>query len=89
MSVLDKLLAEKDGDCVNVIVGHGYYGCESGCCGTEIHLVDANLSPIAWAGFEFSHDYDARLEEAKEISEKLGLPLRDDAETRRRVSDCW
>ena len=78
-----------DKSIVGVRVGHGYYGCESGCCGSEIQVVDSEGDELDHAEFAFNHDYASRLDEAKEVATTLELPLFDNEELRKKVENCW
>lgn len=81
--------SKDDKSIVGVRVGHGYYGCESGCCGSEIQVVDAEGEDLDHAEFAFEHTYAKRLNEAKEVATALGLPLIDNEELRKKVENCW
>lgn len=52
---------------LKVRVFHGYYGCETGCCGHFIEVEDDSGKTVA-DKFEFSHPYD---EEAKQWATEL------------------
>ena len=42
-----------------IVVHHSGYGCDSGCCGHEVALLDETGSCVA-TNFEFDHFSDAR-----------------------------
>lgn len=51
-----------------VVVQHGFYGCESGCCGTEILAIEIVNGEEYERKREFKFD-DPDLETAKDVAE--------------------
>jgi len=56
---------------VKVSARHGYYGCDSGCCGTEWSVECAGGR--TYTAFDFSHDNEEARYVACELASKLGL----------------
>ena len=75
---------------VGVSVHHGYYGCESGCCGTQIVFVDAegDEAMALGCGFTFGHDYEDTLADATKIAELTGLPLVENLDEKKIIETC-
>jgi hypothetical protein len=43
---------------MKIVVLHGYYGCDTGCCGHYIHIEDDEGNDISDSStFEFDHPY--------------------------------
>ena len=76
---------------VGISVHHGYYGCESGCCGTQVVFVDIDGDETAslWCGFSFGHDYDRALVDAVKIAELTGLPFVENLDEKKIIEACW
>jgi len=78
---------------VGVSVHHGYYGCSSGCCGTQVVFVDADGDDIAtmtlYCGFSFGHDYDDALVDAVKIAELTGLTFVENLDEKKSIETCW
>ena len=76
---------------VGVSVHHGYYGCESGCCGTQVVFVDADgdETMTLWCGFTFGHDYGDALVDTVKIAELTGLPFVENPDEKKTIETCW
>ena len=76
---------------VGVSVHHGYYGCDSGCCGTQVVFVDAggDETMALWCGFSSGHDYDSALVDAVKIAELTGLPFVENLDEKKTIETCW
>lgn len=76
---------------VGVSVHHGYYGCNSGCCGTQVVFVDAegDETMTLYCGFAFGHDYDDALVDAVKIAELTGLPFVENLDEKKIIETCW
>lgn len=74
-------------DAVAVVIQHGYYGCDSGCCGTELAVVDGD-GYSEQVEFDFSHEANFN-KEAAQLAEALGVPVRDTPELRQTLKECW
>ena len=74
-----------------VSVHHGYYGCESGCCGTQVVFVDADgdETMTLYCGFSFGHDYDDALVDAVKIAELTGLTFVENLDEKKFIETCW
>ncbi len=59
---------------VGVYATHGYYGCDSGCCGHSFHLVDKNGAEV-YTNFEFDHDVSFIEDELRRYAHEYGVPI--------------
>lgn len=72
----------------SIEIQHGFYGCETGCCGSDVVVLDKTGNIIGY-NFEFGHDYDHRIPEAEELSKLLEVPFENKEENRKAVDSCW
>lgn len=53
---------------------HSYYGCDSGCCGHTLFVVDAEGEVLA-EEFDFTHDREAIEENVRRVADRLQIPI--------------
>lgn len=51
----------------HIVIDHGYYGCDTGCCGLEATLVKSDLRGGHRILFDFMHDEEAFVEGIKRL----------------------
>lgn len=73
----------------HVALEHGFYGCDSGCCGKAVVVYDST-GEKQWYCFLWEHeDVEATMESAKALANELGVPFVFDEDERKRIEECW